>query len=72
MCIAIPGTIINIEDMIATVDYGGVCKKANLRLVENAAPGDIVLVHADFVIRILDKEYGEELQRLVEEAMRLI
>jgi hydrogenase expression/formation protein HypC len=72
MCLAIPGTITKIEDMEAYVDYGGVSKCADIRLVENVKVGDIVLVHAGFVIQILDKENGEELQKLVEETMGII
>jgi hydrogenase maturation factor len=34
--------------------------------------GDIVLVHAGFVIQILDKDAGNELEKLVEETMRII
>lgn len=72
MCLAVPGKIIKIEDSDAVVDYGGVTKHASLRLVENANLGDIVLVHAGFVIQVLDKDDGEELQRLVEETMNQI
>jgi len=70
MCLAIPGTITKIQGMEADIDYGGVSKRANLRLMENAKAGDTVLVHAGFVIQILDKDDGEELQRLVDETMR--
>lgn len=72
MCLAVPGKIIKIEDSDAIVDYGGVTKRASLRLVDNAAVGDLVLVHAGFVIQVLDKDEGEELQRLVDETMRLL
>lgn len=69
MCLAIPGTITKIQDGEATVDYGGVSKCADLSLMEKAVLGDIVLVHAGFVIQILDKKAGEELQRLVKETL---
>jgi len=70
MCLAIPGKIVRIEGPDAEIDYGGVSKHASLRLAQNAAVGDIVLVHAGFVIQILDKDDGEELRRLVDETMR--
>jgi hydrogenase expression/formation protein HypC len=70
MCLAIPGKITEIEGIYALVDYSGVSKKASLRLVENAVVGDMVLVHAGFVIQILDRSEGEELQRMVDEMMR--
>jgi hydrogenase expression/formation protein HypC len=72
MCLAIPGEIKDISGSEAVVDYGGVSMQANLQLVENASVGDIVLVHAGFVIQILDKDDGNELQKLIEEAMRFI
>lgn len=72
MCLAVPGKIIDINGTDAKVDYNGVSKYASLRLVEKAAIGDIVLVHAGFIIEILDKDDGEELQKLVDETMRLI
>lgn len=69
MCLAIPGMITKIQDGEATVDYGGVSKRADLSLIEKAVLGDIVLVHAGFVIQILDKKAGEELQKLVKETL---
>ena len=70
MCLAIPGKITNIDGCDAVVDYGGVSTHANLRLMENAKIGDIVLVHAGFVIQIYDKDEGEELQKLIDETLR--
>lgn len=69
MCLAIPGRIVSIQEGFAEVDYGGVSRRTSLRLMETARVGDIVLVHAGFVIQILDQDAGEELERLVEEAM---
>ncbi len=67
MCIAVPGKIVNIQGDWADVDFGGVSKKASLRLVKDPAVGDHVLVHAGFVIQILDQDAGEELEKLLEE-----
>lgn len=72
MCLAIPGTIKKIDGMDAYVDYGGVSKCASTRLAENAKVGDIVLVHAGFIIQILDKKDGEELEKLIEETMGIV
>ena len=71
MCLAIPGKITYINEGEADIDYGGVSKKADLSLTENASVGDIVLVHAGFVIQILDKESGEELRRIVDGIKRM-
>jgi hydrogenase expression/formation protein HypC len=69
MCLAIPGRIVGIQDGYAEIDYGGVSKHASLRLFENAKVGDCVLVHAGFVIQILDQDAGDELEKLIEETM---
>jgi len=67
MCLAIPGKIIALENGKASIDYDGVIKTAAYDLCPDISVGDIVLVHAGFVIQKLDKEYGEELQNLNKE-----
>lgn len=69
MCLAVPGRIVSIADGYGEIDYGGVSKKASLRLFENAKIGDYALVHAGFVIQILDDNNGSELEKLIEETM---
>lgn len=44
-------------------------RHASLRLFQNAKVGDYVLVHAGFVIQILDPNAGEELEKIIEETM---
>jgi len=72
MCLAIPGKIADIKDGYAEIDYGGVSKRASLRLFENAKVGDCVLVHAGFVIQILDQDAGDELEKIFEEITGLM
>ncbi len=68
MCLAIPGRIIKIENAdSAVIDYSGVTATASLRLVPEAKIGDMALVHAGFVIQLLDEEAGKELKELVDE-----
>lgn len=67
MCIAIPGRIIAIESDEAQIDYGGVSKTANIRLIKNAKIGDCVLVHAGFVIEVLDEEAALEFEKVFSE-----
>ena len=69
MCLAIPGRITQIQGEYAQVDYGGLSKKASIRLFRDAKVGDLVLVHAGFIIQILDKDDGEELEKLIGETM---
>lgn len=67
MCLAVPGRIIRIKEGYADIDYSGVSRKASLRLVESAAVGDYVLVHAGFIIQILDQDAGRDLEELIKE-----
>ena len=67
MCLAIPGTIIQIEEENATIDYGGTTRRASLRLLPDTAVGDCVLVHAGFVIQKVDPDEGAELSALLKE-----
>ncbi|MGI5822737.1 MAG: HypC/HybG/HupF family hydrogenase formation chaperone [Dethiobacteria bacterium] len=69
MCLAIPGKIVSIGDGYAEIDYGRLYQRASLRLVENVKVGDYALVHAGFVIQILDQAAGEELARLLAETL---
>ena len=68
-CLAVPGTITQIKDRNALVDYGGVSKQASARLFRDAKVGDRVLVHAGFIIQILDKDEGDQLEKLIGETM---
>ena len=54
MCLAIPSKIVKIEDGMATIDVDGVQRKTSLLLVEDAAVGDYVIVHAGFAISQVD------------------
>ena len=70
MCLAIPGRIVQIdrEQQKAVIDYDGLTKSASIRLLPQAEVGQLVLVHAGFIIQILAEEDGEELLSLVREA----
>lgn len=69
MCLAVTGKIIRIENGFAEIDYGGISKLASLRLFESAKVGDYALVHAGFVIQILNQDDGSELHKLIEETI---
>ena len=68
MCLAIPSMIVEIEDEMATIDVGGVKRKASLLLVEDALVGDYVIVHAGFAIRKIDEEVARESLKYLREA----
>lgn len=69
MCLALPGRIVSIQNGYAQIDYNGVSKSASTRFFENGKAGDCVLVHAGFVIQILNQDEGDELEKLIEETM---
>ena len=56
MCLAVPGKIIEKQDMLATVEIGGVRRKISLMLLPEAQVGEFVLVHAGFAIQTIDAE----------------
>ena len=75
MCLGVPGRVIEIDGVIATVDFFGVRRTVSLQIVdEPVAPGDYVLNHVGFAIRrIPSEEIGETLalyERLIELAER--
>ena len=69
MCLAIPGRVmeVNSEDQNALIDYNGVQKKASTMLMPEVKVKDFVVVHAGFIIQVMDEEYGKDLSELTEE-----
>ncbi len=67
MCLSVPARVLEIDDDHAVVDYGeGTTRKVNIRLVE-PSPGDYVLVHAGFVIQIIDEDEARSTLELFDE-----
>jgi len=67
MCLSIPVKIISISDGIAEVSAGGTIFKAGLQMIEDAKPGDYVLLHAGFAIQKISEEEAEETIKLFKE-----
>jgi len=63
MCLGVPGKVLEVNGLVATVDFWGVRKHIRLDIVdEPVAPGDYVLNHVGFAIRrIPPEEIGETL-----------
>ncbi|MEM2891590.1 MAG: HypC/HybG/HupF family hydrogenase formation chaperone [Thermoplasmata archaeon] len=70
MCLAVPALVKSIDGQTATVDYGGLTRKANISLVE-AKVGDYVIVHAGYAIEVLDREEAEKTLELFREMLDL-
>jgi hydrogenase expression/formation protein HypC len=54
---------------MATIDVDGVRREVSLMLLEDAAVGDYVIVHAGFAIQKLEEEAAKESLELLREAM---
>ena len=67
MCLAIPSQIVEIAGNRAKVEVSGNVIEADVSLVEDAAVGDWVLVHAGFAIEKLEPEDAQETLRLFQE-----
>jgi hydrogenase expression/formation protein HypC len=52
MCLGVPGRVVAVNGVAATVDFWGVRREIRLELVDDdVAPGDYVLNHVGFAIR---------------------
>ncbi len=67
MCLSVPAQIISIEGCMAEVSCGGTIFKAGLQMIENAKPGDYILLHAGFAIQKISEEEAAETLRLLNE-----
>lgn len=67
MCLGVPGQVIRVDGLIATVDFWGVRKEVRLEIVdEPVAPGDYILNHVGFAIRRIPPEDVQETLALFE------
>jgi hydrogenase expression/formation protein HypC len=52
MCLGVPGKVIEVSGLVATVDFWGVRKQVRLEVVdEPVQPGDYILNHVGYAIR---------------------
>jgi len=70
MCLGVPGKVLSIEGMEASVDFFGVNRKVRLDIVdEPVVPGDYILNHVGFAIRRIPDEEVEETLKLFRELL---
>ena len=71
MCVAIPGTVLEVRGDMALVDFSGNRVKARAGYV-SIQPGDRVLVHAGCILQKVDSREADEIEALFAEleAMR--
>jgi hydrogenase expression/formation protein HypC len=68
MCLAVPSKVINIDNLLATVDVFGARREVSLILLpEEAQVGEYVLVHAGFAIQKVDEAVALDSMKLIRE-----
>lgn len=71
MCLGVPGRIVAVDGLVATVDFWGVRRETRLDVIdEPVAPGDYVLNHVGFALRRIPEEEIAETLALYEELLR--
>ena len=60
MCVAVPALIVSLNGSDAEVDIEGVRRKTSIYLTPEAKVGDYVLMHAGFVIKVIDIQEARE------------
>jgi len=61
MCLGVPGRVIEIEELTASVDFWGVKRRVRLETVDEPVQvGDYLLVHVGFAIRRIPPEQVTE------------
>ena len=70
MCLGVPGRVIGVDGLVATVDFWGVEREVRLDVVDQpVSPGDYVLNHVGFAIRRIPAEEIAETLALYEELL---
>ncbi|HEX9242914.1 MAG TPA: HypC/HybG/HupF family hydrogenase formation chaperone [Anaeromyxobacter sp.] len=72
MCLGVPGKVLAIDGLNATVDFFGVRKELRLDIVdEPVAIGDYVLNHVGFAIRRIPPEEVQETLALFDQILEI-
>jgi hydrogenase expression/formation protein HypC len=69
MCLAIPGQLVQVTDAanrLATVEVAGVRRTVNVGLLDDAGPGDWVLIHVGFALSKIDEAEAIATRQLLE------
>jgi hydrogenase expression/formation protein HypC len=71
MCLGVPGRVVDVDGLMATVDFWGVRRQVRLELVdEPVAPGDYILNHVGYAIRRIPEEDIEGTLALYESLLK--
>lgn len=70
MCLGVPGKVVEVNGLRATVDFWGVRKEVRLEVVdEPVQPGDYILNHVGYAIRRIPAEEIDATLALYEELL---
>lgn len=71
MCLGVPGRIVEVNGVLATVDFFGVRRVVRLELVDQpVGPGDYILNHVGYAIRRIPEDDIEGTLALYEQLLR--
>ena len=71
MCLGVPGRVVQVHGLTATVDFWGVRRETRLDVVdEPVAPGDYILNHVGFAIRRIPEADIEGTLAMYEQLLR--
>lgn len=72
MCLAVPAKVIEKEEMLATVEVGGVRREVSLMLLPEAMVGQFVLIHAGFAVQMIDAAEAEATTAFLKELTGIV
>jgi hydrogenase expression/formation protein HypC len=67
MCLGIPAKILSVEGNTARASVGGAIIDVSLHLVDDAVPGDYILIHTGFALQKISEEEALETIRIIQE-----
>ncbi len=71
MCLAIPGKVLETEDLgitrVAKVEFGGITRKVFLDFTPEVVAGDYVMVHVGFAISKVEEEEARRTYELLKQ-----
>ena len=71
MCLGVPGCVVEVNNLVAVVDFWGVKRSIRLDLCDEAVqPGDYVLNHVGFAIRRIPAEDVQQTLEMYEQLLR--
>jgi hydrogenase expression/formation protein HypC len=72
MCLGVPGKVVEVDGLLATVDFWGVRKQIRLEVVDEPVQvGDYILNHVGYAIRRIPTGEVDATLALYEELLRL-